>query len=89
MFTLHGRYSPAHVVAETERTCKTGELGCVACKQKLAENLNADLAPLRESRDHWARRPDDVWDVLKSGADRARARAQETMVMVRKAMALQ
>jgi tryptophanyl-tRNA synthetase len=89
VFKLHRRYSPADHTAEVERTCKTGELGCVACKQNLAANLNEELASLRERRARWASRPDDVWDLLAAGAGRARQRAQETMVMVRKAMALQ
>lgn len=89
VYKLHQVYSPANQVAEIERTCKTGELGCVECKQRLIANLNDALADIRAKRNEWAARPDDVWAVLDDGAQRARARAQETMAMVRKAMNLQ
>jgi tryptophanyl-tRNA synthetase len=66
--------------------CKTGELGCVDCKMRLAENLNEALRPLRDKRQKLIKNPDDVWDVLKVGADRARSRAQSMMEKVYKAM---
>jgi len=89
VFKLHQVYSPPDLVERVDATCRTGELGCVDCKKMLTEHLNAALAPIREKRAEWAARPDDVWDVLKDGADRARRRAQETMARVRAAMNLQ
>jgi tryptophanyl-tRNA synthetase len=89
VYKLHRIYSPADLVATTHRTCQTGELGCVECKLNLAANLNAALEPIRGRRAQWLKKPDDVWDVLDSGATKARQRAQETMALVRKAMNLQ
>jgi tryptophanyl-tRNA synthetase len=88
VFKLHRLYSPPDLVAEVERNCRTGALGCVECKGKLTGHLNAALEGIRARRAEWAARPDDVWDILESGALRARARAQETMAMVRRAMSL-
>jgi tryptophanyl-tRNA synthetase len=89
VFKLHKLYSEASFTAEVQRTCQTGELGCVDCKKDLARHLNLKLAPLRERRAEWAGRLDDVWAVLEAGAERARARASETMTRVRAAMHLQ
>lgn len=66
--------------------CRTGELGCVECKKRLADNMNASLRPIRAKRIELARHPDMVWDVLSTGADRARHRAQNVMEKVRTAM---
>jgi tryptophanyl-tRNA synthetase len=66
--------------------CRTGELGCVDCKAQLTKNLNSALAPIREKRNELLKTPDYVWDVLATGRDRARQRAQNVMEKVRLAM---
>jgi len=88
VFKLHRVYSEADFTAGVHRKCKTGELGCVSCKKDLSEHLNKALEPIRARRAEWVGRPDDVWDVLKAGAVRARGRARQTMEQVRKAMHL-
>jgi tryptophanyl-tRNA synthetase len=88
VFKLHRRYSEAGFTQEVESTCKSGALGCVECKARLAEHVNRHFEPLREQRAAWAGRPADVWDVLAQGAARARVRAAETMARVRHAMNL-
>ena len=50
--------------------------------------MNSGLAELRERRAELAARPDDVWDVLRDGAQRARALAAKTMDEVRAAIGL-
>ena len=85
VYLLHRIYTPG---AETEIApgCRSGELGCVDCKMKLSANLNASLAPIRERRVELVKRPDHIWDVLATGATRARERAQNVMEKVRSAM---
>jgi tryptophanyl-tRNA synthetase len=85
VFLLHRVYSENPAV-EIAPDCRSGALGCVDCKMKLAANLNASLAPIRERRANLVKRPDFVWDVLKTGAERARFRAQNVMAKVRAAM---
>jgi tryptophanyl-tRNA synthetase len=84
VFHLHKIYTPDSnsIVAP----CESGELGCVECKGKLAANLNASLAPIREKRVVVEQNKDYIWDVLKNGADRARERAGAVMDKVRSAM---
>lgn len=85
VFLLHRVYSdnPAEEIAPG---CKSGELGCVDCKMKLVANLNESLRPIRERRAELLTRPDYVWDVLETGATRARQRAENVMDKVRSAM---
>ena len=43
-------------------------------------------AGIRERRAELVKKPDFVWDILKTGGDRARQRAQNVMGKVRSAM---
>ena len=88
VFKLHRRYSEASFTQQVETDCRTGHLGCVECKSRLAEHVNRHFEPFRETRAALERRPSDVWDVLAQGAARARAKAGETMTRVRAAMNL-
>ncbi len=85
IYLLHRIYTP-NAKTEIAPPCKTGELGCVDCKKRLTENLNAALRPIREKRAKLLKHPDDVWDVLTDGASRARKRAATVMDKVRAAM---
>jgi len=79
-------YNPDY--KEVCRRCKTGELGCVEDKTNLAKLMNEALAPVREKRKELEAKPDYIEEVLKSGAERARKRAAETMREVKEAMHL-
>ncbi len=88
VFALHQLYSSPEEIAEIERTCRSGELGCVADKKHLAENINKALEPIRERRHELENDVDYVNDILVDGAKRARKRAQETMAIVKEKMHL-
>jgi len=87
VYYLHQIYTPGHK-EEIAPPCKSGELGCVDCKKKLTANLNNVLAPIREKRKKIVEKPDDVFDVLRDGAQKARAKAQAVMARVRENMKL-
>jgi len=85
IYLMHKIYTP-EAVKEIAPPCRTGELGCVDCKMKLSANLNGKLQPIRDRRVELIKQPDFVWDVLSSGAERARQRAQNVMEKVNSAM---
>lgn len=63
-----------------------GERGCMQNKKELTEALNEYFRPMRERR---AQITDgDIEEILRSGADKARAVAADTMEQVRAAMGL-
>jgi tryptophanyl-tRNA synthetase len=68
--------------------CRAGRLGCVANKKNLAAILAEQLRPFRERREELLAHPERVREALRSGEDRARTIAQETMREVREAMKL-
>jgi tryptophanyl-tRNA synthetase len=86
VYSLHQIYNPQH--EEVVEPCKTGKLGCVDCKKNLTQHLNAALAPVRARRTEIEKNPDLIWQALADGANRARAKAEQTMIEVRKAMSL-
>jgi tryptophanyl-tRNA synthetase len=88
VFSMHKIFTPAEDVAMIDRECRAAGIGCVDCKKRFAENLNKSLEPFRARREEISKNPDDVWDVLRDGAKRARAIAEKTMEDVRAAVQL-
>ncbi len=82
---LHQVYNKAEV-EEIWRDCKSGALGCVDCKKRLAVRMNESLAPIRERRSELEANPGQLDTILASGADKARTVASATMADVRAAM---
>lgn len=68
--------------------CRTAGIGCFKCKKKVAQNMADLLAPYREKREELLAHPDDVRDVLRSGALRCQRIAEQTMDEVRAALGL-
>jgi tryptophanyl-tRNA synthetase len=89
LFIYHDLFNPDTAqVAEFKERYRAGTIGDVECKKVLVEKLNAFLDPIRERRRYLEERPDDVIDILRAGAQRARPIAQETLAQAREAMGL-
>jgi tryptophanyl-tRNA synthetase len=87
VFTYHDAFNPN--VAEVEdlkARYRTGKVGDVEVKTKLANALNAYLDPIRARRADVLAKPDDLRDILFEGSKKARACARDTMARVRDAM---
>ncbi|MNL49857.1 Tryptophan--tRNA ligase 2 [compost metagenome] len=68
--------------------CRSAGIGCVQCKRRLADSLNATLAPIRERREAFAQTPGLLETILQEGKEKASVVARETMAEVREAMKL-
>jgi tryptophanyl-tRNA synthetase len=88
VYDFHKLYSPAEVVADANRRCRSAEIGCVECKRTMAKHLNAFLDPIRERRRYYEERPARVEEIIAAGCDKARATACRTMEDVRAAIRL-
>ncbi|BAJ62143.1 MULTISPECIES: tryptophan--tRNA ligase [Anaerolinea] len=88
VFSMHKVFSSPEEVEMINTECRRAGIGCVDCKKRFAANLNASLAPFREKRAALAQNPDEIWDILHDGANRARVIAEQTMVKVREAVGL-
>ena len=87
VYTFHKLFSK-NECAGIEKECRAGEIGCVACKNKLAENMAETLAEVRTRREQLASNHSKIKEILEYGAERARKVAEETMTEVRQAMNL-
>ncbi len=88
VFSFHKMFSSAEEIAMVNIECRRAGIGCVDCKKLMAKNLNASLVYFRARREEFARKPDEVWDVLNDGAKRASVIAEKTMEEVRTAIGL-
>ena len=84
---LRRTFDPAGYLPQWDE-CRAGARGCGQSKKELAEIINADLAPVRARRAELEADMGYVEQVLKDGAERARAAAEETMQIVRAALSL-
>jgi tryptophanyl-tRNA synthetase len=82
VFDLHKVFSTAEVQAEAAEGCRTAGIGCIECKQWLADGIVRHLAPIQERRRYYESNLVLVDEILDAGGARARARAEETMRQV-------
>ena len=87
IYTYHKKFNDTES-PQIEKDCRSGALGCVECKSRVAARIADTLAPFREKRAHFESHMNEVKEILTDGETRARARAQATMGEVRQAMAL-
>lgn len=79
VFDLHKVFSPAEKQTEVREGCTTAGIGCIQCKGWLADAVVAELAPIQERRAKYEANPGLVIDILAAGAERAHAKAAESM----------
>jgi len=86
VFEFHKLYSDGQSIEKINRECRSAEIGCVECKQIMAQNLIKALEPLREKREYYEARPALVDDIIADGCEKARRVAHQTMAEVRAAI---
>ncbi len=83
---LHKVFSSAETISRVYEGCRSAGIGCIECKSWAADSLVQILNPIQERRASFT--VADVDEILKDGAARAAARAEQTMIEVRAAMRL-
>jgi tryptophanyl-tRNA synthetase len=86
VYDFHKLYTDPQTVKEIDEQCRSAGIGCVECKQKMAQGLIKALAPIREKRAYYEQRPELVEEIMVEGSNRARIIACETMEVVRAAV---
>ena len=87
VFIYHDAFNPNLAeVEDLKARYRAGKVGDVEVKTKLANALNAHLAPIRERRAAMLAKPEQLRDILFEGSKRARVVASETLARVRDAM---
>ena len=88
VYSLHKIFSAEGEVQMVNVECRRAGIGCVQCKKLLATNLNNHLGPFRERRAALAEKPDQIWETLHDGQQRAGIIAKETLAQVKDAIGL-
>jgi tryptophanyl-tRNA synthetase len=86
VFAYHKLFSPPDVIAWSDQGCRTAGIGCVECKNMMADNLVKWIEPIQTRRKEFEAHPQQVWDILDAGSDKARKAAKRTMQRVRNAI---
>ncbi len=85
---LHKVFSTPDVQQQVWIGCTTAGIGCIECKGWLADAVVRAIAPIQQRRTELATQPDLIPDILRDGATRARARADQTIAEVHHVMGL-
>ena len=86
LYPYHKLLTDPEKCAEIREGCVSASWGCVDCKKVLLESLTRFLTPIHERRSKLEADPERLWHILEQGNAKARARAQENMASIRKAL---
>ncbi|MEC7640826.1 MAG: tryptophan--tRNA ligase [Nitrospinota bacterium] len=88
LYPLHKIYSPKKMRQDIDKDCRTAKIGCGDCKGMLIDTMLKDMRPKMEKRQEIATKPKQVFEIIKSGNEKARKVAQATMEEAKAAMGL-
>lgn len=83
---LHKVFSTQDVIAETQKGCRTATMRCEICKIEAGRSVVRVTDPIHSKREDLESKVDETWEMLLAQADKAAARAEETMIQVRAAL---
>ncbi len=75
-------------IDEIREQCKKGEIGCVACKKRIAKAINEFLEPIRKKRNYYNKQKGIIKDVLNAGNKKTEKEAAKTLELVKQKMHL-
>jgi tryptophanyl-tRNA synthetase len=81
---LHKVFSSPETLAKVYEGCRSAGIGCIECKSWAADSLVRILEPIQQRRASFTNA--QVEEILEDGSNRARVRAEQTMIEVREAM---
>ena len=88
VYQLHKIFSSKEEIDEVAAGCATAGIGCIDCKKILLKNIFRVLEPIWKRRNELINNPDILNDIVKSGSEKAKNTARETMQLVREAIGL-
>ena len=88
LFEFHKLFSSPELQEKVTIDCRRAQIGCVDDKKLIAEQIIAQVEPIREQREALLRDRSTLMDILVDGSRKAALRAEETMARVRDALSL-
>ncbi|MDQ1410537.1 MAG: tryptophanyl-tRNA synthetase [Acidobacteriaceae bacterium] len=86
VYDWHKLFSPLPTLEWAANGCRTAGIGCIECKNAMADGMIKWIEPVRARRLEFEKEPAKVLQILNRGSDRARDFAQKTMARVREAV---
>lgn len=86
VFALYKHFATKSELMDLAARYQAGGMGYGEAKQSLLSAISRTVEPLREKYERWNSAPNDLQDILVSGAKRARKLAQNTIGRVRDAV---
>jgi tryptophanyl-tRNA synthetase len=83
IFTMHQAFSKPDQIAYVDHQCRTAGFGCIECKEILFKNMVEEVGPIQNRVREINQNPPYMVNVLKSGAAKCKAIAEEVMDEVR------
>jgi len=88
VWDLHKLYSDAPTQAWVQTGCRSASIGCLDCKQRLAEPMLAEISAMRERGRAFEENRDLVRGIIAEGCEKAREVARQTLEDVHQAMGM-
>jgi tryptophanyl-tRNA synthetase len=88
VYTVYSLFATESEAQSLAADYRAGKIGYGGAKKLLKTKIDEYFAAAREKRKELAQNPSFVEDVLREGAKKARAEAQETLAMVREAVGM-
>ena len=85
VFAYHKKFNTKEV-DQIREDCKSGALGCVACKKNCALKIAKFFEPHREKREYYLNHLNQVEEIIENGTKKAQQVAKITMAEVHEAM---
>ena len=88
VYALHEIYSKPEICEWAARGCRSASIGCLECKEPLAEAIIEEQDPMRKRAAEFDGNPDLVRSILLEGSEAAKEIARETLEDVRAAIGI-
>jgi tryptophanyl-tRNA synthetase len=88
IYSWHTYFSSQETLDWAANGCRTAEIGCFDCKQRLDRHIEETLGPIREKAAELKANPSQVDEILAAGAERCREIARETLAEVKDRLGL-
>ncbi len=89
VFALYNLFATDEEAVDLAMRYRAGNFGYGTAKKELLAKINEHFAPMREKREELEKNMDFVDEVLRKGAEKARAETQKTLQAARKAVGLE
>ncbi len=83
VFKLHTLVTPSATLEDLRARYEDGKVGYKESKEILIDSLKKFIGPLREKRNEWENKPEEVEKIIREGGEKMRKIVHEKMIEIR------